>query len=38
MDLILFINDTFPRVSNILNLFITFIGVGTLPFTIDLTL
>ena len=35
--LILFINDTFPRVSNILNLFITFIGVGiALPFTIGL--
>lgn len=35
--LILFINDTFPKVSNILNLFITFIGVGiALPFTIGL--
>lgn len=35
--LILFINDAFPRVSNILNLIITFIGVGiALPFTIGL--
>ena len=35
--LILFINDTLPKVSNILNLFITFIGVGiALPFTIGL--
>ena len=35
--LILFINDTFPRVSNILNLFITFVGVGiAVPFTIGL--
>lgn len=35
--LILFINDTFPRVSNILNLIVTFIGVGiALPFTIGL--
>lgn len=35
--LILFINDSFPRISNILNLFITFIGVGiALPFTIGL--
>ncbi|MBU5257236.1 hypothetical protein [Tissierella praeacuta] len=35
--LILFINDTFPKLSNILNLFITFIGVGiALPFTIGL--
>ena len=35
--LILFINDAFPRASNILNLFITFIGVGiALPFTIGL--
>jgi len=35
--LILFINDTFPKLSNMLNLFITFIGVGiALPFTIGL--
>lgn len=35
--MILFINDAFPRVSNILNLIITFIGVGiALPFTIGL--
>lgn len=35
--LILFINDAFPRISNILNLLITFIGVGmALPFTIGL--
>lgn len=35
--LILFINDTFPRISNMLNFLITFIGVGiALPFTIGL--
>ena len=35
--LILFINDAFPRVSNILNLIITFIGISiALPFTIGL--
>ncbi|MSU03307.1 hypothetical protein [Tissierella pigra] len=35
--LILFINDAFPRVSNILNLFITFIGVCmAVPFAIGL--
>lgn len=35
--LILFINDAFPRINNILNLIITFIGVGiALPFTIGL--
>ncbi len=35
--LILFVNDAFPRVSNILNLIITFIGVCiALPFTIGL--
>jgi len=35
--LILFINDAFPRISNVLNLIITFIGVGiALPFTIGL--
>ncbi len=35
--LILFINDTFPIISNVLNLFITFIGVGiAVPFTIGL--
>ncbi len=35
--LILFINDVCPRISNILNLIITFIGVGiALPFTIGL--
>lgn len=35
--LVLFINDAFPRISNILNLIISFIGVGiALPFTIGL--
>lgn len=35
--LILFINDVFPRISNILNLIITFIGVSiAVPFSIGL--
>ncbi|MGO1580147.1 MAG: hypothetical protein ACTHWZ_01885 [Peptoniphilaceae bacterium] len=35
--LILFINDAFPRISNILNFIISFIGVGiALPFTLGL--
>ncbi|MEL5900769.1 hypothetical protein AAGC94_22425, partial [Clostridium sporogenes] len=35
--LILFINDTFPRVSNVLNLFMAFVGVCmAIPFAIGL--
>lgn len=35
--LILFINDTFPMISNALNLFITFVGVSmAVPFAIGL--